>query len=162
MRIALVSDTHNDQNRIKQALARLQQEQITTVLHAGDVTSARTLRLFAAFDVWVARGNMDHDPALGATVQELYGPQRLAAIHKLTLDGHTLALVHNGESAAARELIRSRDFDYVIHGHSHHPRDEPFSGTRVINPGALGNTRWRRPSFAILDLATGDLSWVKL
>ena len=65
-------------------------------------------------------------------------------------------------SAAARELIGSRDFDYVIHGHSHHPRDEPFSGTRVINPGALGNTRWRRPSFAILDLATGDLSWVKL
>ncbi|MCJ7549365.1 MAG: YfcE family phosphodiesterase [Anaerolineae bacterium] len=162
MRIALVSDTHNDQNKIKQALARLQQEQITTVLHAGDVTSARTLRLFKAFDVWVARGNMDHDPALDATVHELFGPQRLAAIHKLTLDGHTLALVHNGESGAGRELIQSRDYDYVIHGHSHRPRDQAFVGTRVINPGALGNPRWRQPTVAILDLATGDLSWVKL
>jgi putative phosphoesterase len=146
---------------IKQALARLQQEQITTVLHAGDVTSARMLRLFKAFDVWLARGNMDHDPALNATAYELFGPQRLAAIHKLTLDGHTVALIHNGESTAGRELIQSRDYDYVIHGHSHHPRDEAFAGTRVINPGALGNTRWLRPSFAILDLATGDLTWVK-
>jgi len=161
MRIALISDTHNDQNKIKQALAKLQQEHITTVLHAGDVTSARMLRLFKAFDVWVARGNMDHDPALNATVHELFGAQRLAVIHKLTLDGHTLTLVHNGESAAGRELIQSRDYDYVIHGHSHHPRDETLAGTRVINPGALGNTRWRRPTFAILDLATGDLSWVK-
>ncbi len=161
MRIALISDTHNDQDRIKQALARLRQEHITTVLHAGDVTSARMLRFFKAFDVWVARGNMDHDPALNATVHELFGPQRLTAIHKLTLDGHTLALIHNGESAAGRELIQSRDYDYVIHGHSHHPRDEAFSATRVINPGALGNTGWRRPSFAILDLQTGDLSWVR-
>jgi len=161
MRIALVSDTHNDQSRIKQALVRLRQEQITTVLHAGDVTSARVLRLFKSSDVWIARGNMDHDPALDATAHELFGPQRLAAIHKLTIDGHTLALIHNGESAAGRELIRSRDYDLVIHGHSHHPRDEVFAGTRVINPGALGSTRWRRPSFAILDLATGDLSWVK-
>jgi len=161
MRIALVSDTHNDQDKIKQALARLQQEQITTVLHAGDVTSARILRLFKAFDVWVARGNMDHDPALDATAHELFGPQRLAAIHKITLAGHTLALIHNGESAAGRELIRSRDYDYVIHGHSHHPGDETFAGTRAINPGALGNARWRRPSFAILNLATGDLSWVE-
>ena len=161
MRIALVSDTHNDQNKIKQALARLRQEHITKVLHAGDVTSARMLRLFKAFDVWVARGNMDHDPALDATAHELFGPQRLAAVHKLTLDGHTLALVHNGESAAGRELIRSRDYDYVIHGHSHHPRDERFAGTRVINPGALGNTGWRRPTFAILDLETDALSWVR-
>lgn len=161
MRIALISDTHNNQNKIKKALVRLQQEQITTVLHAGDVTSARILRLFKSFDVWVARGNMDHDPALNPTVHELFGPQRLAATHRLTLEGHTLALIHNGESTAARELIQSRDYDYVVHGHSHHPRDETFAGTRVINPGALGNTRWLRPSFAILDLASGDLSWVK-
>jgi len=161
MRIGLISDTHNNQNQTRQALARLQQEQITTVLHAGDVTGAQMLRLFKAFDVWVARGNMDHDPALSPTALELFGPQRLAVIHKLTLDGHTVALVHNRESAAVRELILSRDYDYVIHGHTHHPRDEAFAGTRVINPGALGKTRWRRPTFAILDLATGDLSWVR-
>ena len=161
MRIGLISDTHNNQNQTRQALARLQQEQITTVLHAGDVTTAQTLRLFKAFDVWVSRGNMDHDPALNATALELFGPQRLAVIHKLALDGHTVALLHDGESAAARELILSGDYDYVIRGHSHHPRDEELAGTRVINPGALGNTRWRRPTFAILDLATGDLSWVR-
>jgi uncharacterized protein len=161
MRIGIISDTHNDQNQIKQALTRLRQEQITIVLHAGDVTSGRMLRLFEGFDLWIARGNMDHDPALSPIAHELFGSQRLAATHRLELDGHALALIHNGESSAARNLIRSRDYDYVIHGHSHHPRDEAFTDTRVINPGALGNTRWLRPTFAILDLTTNDLTWVE-
>lgn len=162
MRIALVSDTHNDQNRIKLALARLRQERITVILHAGDITSARTLGLFKGFDLWIARGNMDHDPALIPTSHKLFGPERLKAVHKLEFGQHKFALIHNGESVAARELIRSHDCDYVVHGHSHHPRDEIVAGTRVVNPGALGNTRWRRPTCVILDVATGDLSWVEL
>ncbi len=162
MRIGIVSDTHNDQNQIQRVLSILRQRQITTVLHAGDVTSARILRLFRGMDMWIARGNMDHDPGLVATSCELFGVGRFRETHTLTLAGHDLAMIHNGESPAARDLVRSKKYSYLIHGHSHHRRDERIMSTRVINPGAIGNTRWRRPSFAILDLVTDDLSVIEL
>lgn len=158
MRIGLIADTHNDQHRLQRALDRLKTEGITVVLHAGDVTSARMLRLLDGFEVWIARGNMDRDPGLIAAAHELFGPGHLRKTHTLSLDGVSVALVHDGDSEIARELIASEDYDYVVHGHSHRPRDERVGGTRVINPGALGSLRWYPPSFAILDLATGDLS----
>lgn len=162
MRIGIISDTHNDQNLTQRALAHFKQAAITMVLHAGDVTSARILRLFEGLDVWIARGNMDHDPALIPTAQALFGPGRFRTVHTLSIESCNIAMVHNGESQTAREMVKSKTYAYLIHGHTHHTRDERVLSTRVINPGAIGNTRWRRPSFAVLDVATDDLSIIQL
>ncbi|MGC9522052.1 MAG: metallophosphoesterase family protein [Anaerolineae bacterium] len=162
MQIGLIADTHNDRRQIERALARLRLENVTTILHAGDVTSSRMLRLFKGFDVWVSRGNMDRDPGLLHVAHELFGPDRYRNTLSISLNGAALALVHDGRSDTATELIASGDYGYVVHGHSHRPRDEVVGSTRVINPGALGNSRWHTPTFAILNLATGDLSWIKL
>ena len=162
MRICILSDTHNDQNQTKRALARLQQEGIDTILHAGDVTSARMLDLFKDYSLWIAQGNMDRDPGLAPKVTSLFGAGRLKHHHTLQLNGKHLALIHNGESTTAHDLVRTKSYDYLVHGHSHQTRDERIMATRIINPGALGNTRWQRPSFAILDLTTDDLSFIKL
>jgi predicted phosphodiesterase len=37
-----------------------------------------------------------------------------------------------------------------------------IKGTRVINPGALKSPQWQSASCAILNIATGDLAWIKL
>ena len=46
MRIGLISDTHDEAHTLGLALARFRQAQVRTVLHAGDVTSVFTLKLF--------------------------------------------------------------------------------------------------------------------
>lgn len=162
MRIGLISDTHNDQRSVRQALSRLRVEQVTTLLHAGDVTNAATLRLFADFDVWIARGNMDRDPGLLPVAHELFGAGRLRTLQKINLEGHAIALTHSNTPESRRELVESQAYDYVIFGHTHRTQDERVGPTRVINPGALSTIRWHVPTFAILDLATDDLSWIKL
>ncbi len=162
MRIGLVSDTHDSHANIIRALAQLRLDGISTILHAGDVTAAHTLRLFKSFDVWIARGNMDHDTALTHAAQQLFGPGRLRDRQTLSLDGVTIAVVHNGQSDAARELVTSRSYDYVIVGHSHRQTEHLIGRTRVINPGALGGTLWHRPSFATLDLTTGVLTRLEI
>ena len=162
MRIGLVSDTHNDHASIGRALARLRVEGVSHILHAGDVTSAHALRLFEGFDVWVSRGNMDHDPGLAAVAQELFGPGRYRKVHKVTLGTTTIALIHEREAVQARQLLHTKETEILVVGHTHDREDEWVETTRIINPGALGNTRWQRPSFAILDLATGDITWVEL
>ncbi len=163
MRIGLVSDTHNDSGRLRRVLGRLRLESITTVLHAGDVANGQILRLFAGFDVWVARGNMDQDPLLYRVSHELFGAGHYRTSHTLSLNGASVALIHSGTSDTARAWIESEAYDYVVHGHTHQPRDERIGRTRVINPGALAHPRGPYPrSFCILNLATGDLSRIEV
>ncbi len=162
MRIGLLSDTHDQRERLTRALERFRLEQITTVLHAGDVTKAATLRLLAGFDVWLARGNMDRDPLLLRTAVTLFGTGRMAKVQRISLDNKRLALLHGDDVETLTLLIRSGQFDYVIHGHTHIARDEQHNKTRILNPGALGHVHARLPSCAILDLGTGDLTWIRL
>jgi uncharacterized protein len=161
MKIGLISDTHNDQRNVKQAIARFQQEGITTLLHAGDVTNARTLRLFKGFDLYVARGNMDRDPGLRQVAESMFGMGRFEMIHRLTLDGVRIALTHGDHYHEYKQLIGSQTYNYVIRGHTHRRQDEWIDSTRVINPGALKN-RWQSASCATLNITTGDLTWVQL
>lgn len=162
MRIGLISDTHNNQQTTEAALAQFRSEQIETVLHAGDVTNVPTLKCLAGFDVWIARGNVDHDPHLLTAARELFGPGRLVNVHTLTFNGAHIALTHGNSWQRLTTLIRDTTYQYVIHGHTHAPNDEMIGTVRVINPGALGNSRWRCATCAILDLATGDLQWIEL
>ena len=161
MLIGLISDTHNNQQTTKAALARFRQAQIETVLHAGDVTNVKTLRLFEDFDVWIARGNIDHDPNLPKVTKELFGPGRLANVHVLTFDGIRIAMTHGSSWQRLTALIRDTSNSYVIHGHTHTPRDERQGTVRIINPGALGNSRWKCPTCAVLDLATDTLTVIE-
>ncbi len=158
MRIGLISDTHNEHPRIQQALESFRQQQVSIVFHAGDVTDAATLRLFAGFDVWLAQGNMDRDLKLRPTVQELFGSGRMAKVHHLSVAGVAVALLHGDDSVTLDSLIHSATYALVIHGHTHIPQDETVGATRVINPGALV----RIPTCAILDLETGALTWLEL
>jgi len=162
MRIGLISDTHNNRRTVKAALARFRREQIKTLLHAGDITNVATLEMFEGFDMWIARGNIDHDPNLVKVANVLFGPGRLANVHTLTFDGIHIAMTHGSSWQRLTSAIEAGTYNYVIHGHTHTPRDERIGATRVINPGALGRSRWKCATCAILDLATDALEWIEL
>jgi putative phosphoesterase len=162
MKIGLLSDTHNDQRNVKQALTRFRQEAIKTVLHAGDITNVKTLRLFEGFDLYVVRGNMDHDPGLRQAADSMFGLGRFKRVHRFTLDGAQIAMTHGDNYQEYRQLIESQRYEYVIRGHTHRRQDEKLDETRVINPGALKHPRWQSASCAILNTATGDLTWVMI
>jgi len=166
MRIGLISDTHNEAHPLGAALARFREAQVQTVLHAGDVTAAHTLKLLEGFDVWIARGNMDYDPKLAFAVAELFGAERLARVHELRFNGACIAMTHGDSWQRLETLIRAPADDgerrYVIHGHTHAPHDQMTGMTRVINPGAIGRARWRCATCAILDLTTDELQWIEL
>lgn len=162
MRIGLIADTHNHLRNVESAVARFRAEGVRTLLHAGDITGPHVLRALAGFDVWVSQGNMDRGTGLATIVEQLFGPGRMAQVHYLTLDGQRIALLHGDDRALLELLSRSGGYAYVIHGHTHTPRDEYIGRTRVINPGALGGSGWRPRSCAILDLKTGGLEYLRI
>lgn len=162
MKIGIIADTHDNLYNLGRALAMLRGEGVTTLLHCGDVCEPATLALLAGFDVWLAQGNMDRLIGLGPVVEEMFGRGRLAWLHRLSLDGCRLALIHGDNDEALGNLIASGDYAWVFHGHTHRRRDQQVGRTRVINPGALGGTRCERRSFCVLDLKAGRARFVEL
>jgi putative phosphoesterase len=162
MKIGLISDTHDDVRNLETALAILRAEQVTKLLHCGDVCGPGVIRALADFDVWIAQGNMDRSLELAQAVQEAKGNGRMAWLHRLVLDGYSIAMVHGDNEEALGNLISSGDYKYVFYGHTHRRRDQTIGRTHVINPGALGGTRHQTRSFCILDLTTGEARCVEI
>lgn len=160
MRIGIISDTHDNLRNLETALRELQDQGITTVLHCGDLSGPAIVDALSAFDVWIARGNVDHHPELEQAVAESLGKGRLAERHELTLKGHSALLVHGHREGELRRQISAGEYAYVFHGHTHRRRDEYIGSTRVINPGALGGMRWQQRSFCILDLETDGVEFI--
>jgi hypothetical protein len=162
MKIGVMADTHDHLQNVEAAVEVLRAEQITTVLHCGDVCGAVVIQALSEFELWIAQGNMDRSLNLTAAAAEILGRDPMAWFHKPLLDGYPAAIIHGDNEEALSNLITSGQYAYVFHGHTHRRRDQVVGRTRVINPGALGGI-WRQSrSFCILDLATGKARFIEI
>jgi len=153
--VYLISDTHVPERREdipKEFLSLLKPEDI--VLHAGDWTSAATLKLLQqkakVFGVW---GNMDD----GAVRKEL--PEKTI----VELQGFKIGITHGfGAPEGMVEKVRSRfleKVDMTLFGHTHVPHREEKEGILFFNPGSLSfNNDRRELTYAILEIKDGELA----
>jgi len=162
MEIGIISDTHDNIYNLQTALDILQGEGVRTVLHCGDVCSPEMIWAMAGFDVWIAQGNLDRTSRLLGTVKETFGHERLAWLQSPPLNGYAVAMLHGDNEEVLASLIRSGEYAYVFHGHTHLRRDQTVGRTHVINPGALGGRQPERRCFCILDVETGKARFVEV
>ena len=139
MRIAVIADTHGHlPSRILPDL-----RQADEIWHLGDVCDLSTLTAVREIGppVFAVLGNNDFGLDLPAT---------------LTLDraGHRFFLIH-----IAPRILPAVEF--LLHGHTHVPRDEKIGATRILNPGTIGKAnKGAPPGFAWLTLSPeGDVTW---
>ncbi len=160
MKIAILSDTHNQTERVRQALNVLRGVGVSLVLHCGDIEDPPIVKLFRDFDAHFVFGNCDWDHAglakmithIRATLHENYG--------HLEVDGKQIAFVHGHDRALLTDLEQADCYDYLFHGHTHVAAHRLTGRTRVINPGALHRAPVK--TFVILDPATGALESIEV
>lgn len=162
MQIAIVSDTHNNDDNAREAARLIRARGITTVLHCGDITGPETLACFEGFQLLAVFGNIDawRSP-LEATAKRLGFPP-IEDVREFSINGISMGQAHGHESTQLHGLIHSGTLRYVFCGHTHRRRDERIGPTRVINPGALGGRKVETRSFALLDLSSDRLEIVEL
>jgi len=158
MRIAIVSDTHNNWPNFKKAIDWTKKEKIQTILHCGDISSQETIdqakKLFEepsfvkaseGQGIKFAKGNADYDLEL---------PEKI----DLELGGKRISFCHFPD--IAKKSAQSGKFDVVFYGHTHRPWDERMPSGRgechMINPGELAG-QFYKPSFAVYDTENGKL-----
>jgi len=140
MRIAVIADTHG---KLPAVILR-ELEHADEVWHLGDVCDPGLLVPIEALGkpLQVVRGNTDVYP---------HWPEFL----KLKRGGKNFFLIHIPPT-------KPIGTDFVLHGHTHVPRDEVIDGVRFLNPGTIGKPNHGAPtSFAwlMIDEKSEAISW---
>jgi uncharacterized protein len=153
MKIGIVSDTHNNIEIAEKAIRLLKKSGVDMIVHAGDITSSKMLRLFRDFKCRFVLGNGDiDDDALNNEAAKL-GFGKIEPSCSFEADGKKIIVFHGNDVPLFRAAMASGEYDYVIKGHTHLFENYLSGKTRVINPGALyGADEF---TVAILDTETG-------
>jgi len=140
VRIAVIADTHNSlPSSVRTEIAGADE-----IWHLGDICDRETLAELRGLGppVHAIGGNCD--------------PRGLAP-ETLVLErgGRKFLLVHVPAGKAPEGI------DFLLHGHTHVPRDEKAGGVRFLNPGSVGKANHgAAPSFAWLEVGdAGEISW---
>ena len=137
MRIAVISDTHGKfPDSVAQELRRADE-----IWHLGDFCDLATYSAVVAVGppVYAVLGNNDWGLDL---------PMKLV----LERGGKTFLLIHIAPS-------RPSGTDFLLHGHTHVPRDEMVGETRMLNPGAITRANPKTWAWLTVDEGTGEISW---
>lgn len=182
MKIAVVSDTHNNEGNTLLALKMIRSEGIDTIIHCGDMTNAHTAELFSDFVVHHVQGNNDFDMfSIGLAVQCCRPGSTSEKYYTGEIGGKRVAALHGHNHLLFDRLLESGKFDYIFHGHTHRRghdiyedekgsdgsvTDEASQGTRsthVINPGSLGGAyRGCSRGFCVVDLEADEVAFYEL
>ncbi len=141
MRIGVIADTHGKVlPEVHDAFSG-----VSLILHAGDIGDEAVISELATIARVIAvRGNVDAG----------FAPPLYPDTRRLTLEGVDIFLCH--EPARAANIIPPPDL--VIHGHTHHPRNEQVGTTLWFNPGTAGKPKVAgRYTVGILVLEDGDV-----
>ena len=173
MRIAVISDTHDNIQNLEKVLRRIDGK-VDIIIHCGDYCapfiSAMLVKL--GLPTYGCLGNVDGDQKglteLGGgnfNLVPLYGEYG-----QVKLDERKIAYCHYPK--LANLLAKNGEFDAVFYGHNHTAENKKVNNTLLLNPGAvcgitagviLGFDKKHKPaSYAIYDTKTNSAEIVKI
>ena len=153
MMIGAMSDTHDRLDAVNKAISFFNSQEVTDVLHAGDLVSPFVAPLFSKLKaklhfVW---GNNEGDHDFIKVRFAGIGVSPLGDFAALQLGGKKIALLHGIHQEIVDSLIEYGHYDLVVRGHSH--RAEVIEGkTLVVNPGEVCGYLTGHQTVALIDL----------
>jgi len=159
MKIAIISDTHDNEATFKKAVDLIKKEKIKIILHCGDIFKPETLKeglkeyqgkiyiIFSEADASFSKIPED-------SFNDLPKSKVFEKSGQIKIGGKKIAFCHFPE--IGRDLAKTQKYDLVFYGHTHKPWEEKTGKTRLVNPGNIAGLFFR-PSFAIYDTKTDKL-----
>lgn len=152
MKIAVLSDIHDNLVRLEEALSYCRNKEIETCICCGDIGQIKGLEIIADTfrSVYLALGNADYNllNKTGLFPESIIWSEDVL---DLELDGLKLAIVHHDYKA--KDIAKSEKHDVVFYGHTHTPWEKKVGHTLLINPGEVAG-QFGPASFAVFDTET--------
>lgn len=150
MKIAVLSDTHDNHFNLIKALTLINKENVSALIHCGDVCNPETLELVLDnFNkkIYLVLGNGDLNKNW-----DKFREKRIEIFNdfgKFKLSNKKIGITHFPDLAYKEAEIK--DYDFIFYGHTHKPWEEKINDTFLINPGNIAGIIYRS-TFALLDL----------
>jgi hypothetical protein len=147
VKIGVISDTHLSgyDDRLRRLLDNHFND-VSLILHAGDLVDIGVLDSFAGKEVKAVRGNMDTQ-----SVRQCL-PDRLI----INLNNYRIGIIHGWgmpfgiENKLLKEIGR---VDCLVYGHTHRATNEVRNGVLFFNPGSATDKRFAsRSTIGILEI----------
>ena len=159
MKIAIISDIHDNLVNLEKALKWCKAHQIEELICCGDVSNLETLNFLAntfTGPIHLVRGNMeiftDED------VERLENINYFGKHGKIELEGKEVGICH--EPSFINKIVKDGPTDIIFYGHTHEPWEKTETrqevSVRLVNPGTLGGLL-AKASFAVWNTKTDKL-----
>ena len=153
MRIGVVSDTHNNLKNIEKIIDLFNNENVSLVIHTGDIANANSLDKFSRLnsDLIGVYGNNDRNETGIKEVVSKNSFQFEEPPKTLKLNGKNLAIFH--EPDFINEFLKeNQNIDVILHGHTHRYRNEIKNDILYFNPGESAGMQSGKNAIGIIDL----------
>lgn len=125
MKVLLISDNHYDSSAVDKIIEK---EIFDISIHLGDSQLSEEW-VKERFNYYVAGNNDD-----------FFSPEEVEieinGLKILLLHGHTRGIYVFTQTRPVEKIIENKQYDIIMHGHTHIYRDEKIADTRVICPGS--------------------------
>ena len=153
MLIGVVSDTHNNLKNIHQIISLFNDEEVSMVIHTGDITSSNSLEQFSKLkcELTGVYGNNDRNEAGLEDVVIKNNFQFQEPPKLLTIFNRNIAIFHEPDSI--NDFLKlNKNVDIVLHGHTHRYRNKVEKDILFFNPGESAGMQKGKNAIGILNL----------
>lgn len=164
MKIAILSDSHDNVPNVEKALKYINDRKIKIIIHCGDLSAPSVLTkvIVPNFkgEFHMVHGNVGDRELLEEVAKKYPNVTIYGDVGELKIDNKNIAFTHFPDQA--RKLAETGKYDLVFYGHDHKPWEEKIKSLianrqlLLVNPGTLAGMFYKA-TFAIYDTKTDKL-----
>jgi len=165
MKIAIISDIHENFHNIVLFLKQVQKFDVKKIIFLGDFINNGIAKILANSDIPVIAiwGNNDGDK-IAITKTSLSRQSNMTVgfdtYDFLEIDNRKIFITHY--PLLAKPMAKSGEFDAVFYGHNHKKNMDKINNCIIVNPGEISAHRTGNATFAIYDTKTNNAEIIEI
>lgn len=170
MKIGVISDTHDNKEKILKAVSIMNEKEVEALIHCGDFIAPFVKLWFdglnkkAKSSFYGVFGNNDGEviylrELLGRICEFPQGGLELI----IELDGKKIFAAHMPNDKTVEAMALSGKFDIILRGHTHKIENKKYdNGVLVVNPGEACGYLSDTATFAIIDTESMEAEIIEI
>ena len=153
--IGIISDTHDNLDAIRRAVEFFNSRGVSLVLHAGDFIAPFVAREFGKLDsdlIGVFGNNDGERKGLNEKFSGIGIRTELMDFAEIKYKSKRICIYHGTFEEIVNALVKSKEYDVVVRGHTHKPEIKRENGVLIINPGEACGYLTGKQTVALLNV----------
>jgi len=163
MKIAIVSDSHDNIPNIEKMLDFINKNKIDLMIHCGDLAAPSIIseELGPKFkgEIHFIHGNVADRELNEQFAKNFDHVTCHGDSGEIEVEGKKIGFCHYPNQA--EELAKTAKYDLVFYGHNHTPWEKQIGKTKMLNPGTLAGM-FNKATFAVYDTKTDKAELILL